>query len=92
MCLAGLQESEEAMGLVLDEAMGTGLKPPVVLLGATLPSGLAADASNRVRLALSHSVHTSLHSLVVRVLIALKTIEHRKLKEDCCTVTICMSA
>ena len=48
VCLAGLQESEEAMGLVLDEAMGTGLKPPVVLLGATLPSGLAADASNRV--------------------------------------------
>lgn len=48
VCLTGLQDSGEAMGLVLDQAMGTGLKPPVVLLGATLPQGLAADASNRV--------------------------------------------
>ena len=48
MRLTGLQDNGEAMSLVLDQAMGTGLKPPVVLLGATLPQGLAADASNRV--------------------------------------------
>ena len=48
MRLTGLQDSTEAMGLLLDKAMGTGLKPPVVLLGATLPPGLAADASRKV--------------------------------------------
>ncbi|KAK9856421.1 hypothetical protein WJX84_004394, partial [Apatococcus fuscideae] len=44
---ACFQDSTEAMGLLLDKAMGTGLKPPVVLLGATLPPGLAADASRK---------------------------------------------
>ncbi len=48
MALTGLQDSSEALGLVLDGAMGTGLKPPVVMLGATLPSGFAAEVARRV--------------------------------------------